>query len=124
VGKGPSSREKLPLVYDHLLLRGCFLKNTEWVIGLVLFTGKDTKIVLNTDKTPFKRTRIERAMNPQILVIFGIQLAFAAIFSICYRLVNAAEGTLFPSYDPLTFIPHTLRQVTATLDLYSFLTFW
>ena len=28
----------------NMLLRGCQLRNTEWVLGLVLSTGRDTKI--------------------------------------------------------------------------------
>ena len=36
-----------PVTINELLLRGCSLRNTKWVIGLVLFTGADTKIMLN-----------------------------------------------------------------------------
>jgi len=36
-----------PITINELLLRGCALRNTKWVIGLVLFTGADTKIMLN-----------------------------------------------------------------------------
>lgn len=36
-----------PVTINELLLRGCALRNTKWVIGLVVFTGADTKIMLN-----------------------------------------------------------------------------
>ena len=36
-----------PVTINELLLRGCALRNTTWVIGLVIFTGADTKIMLN-----------------------------------------------------------------------------
>jgi phospholipid-translocating ATPase len=32
-----------PITTNELLLRGCALRNTEWVIGIVVFTGADTK---------------------------------------------------------------------------------
>lgn len=32
---------------DQLLLRGCELKNTEFVMGLVVYTGHETKVMLN-----------------------------------------------------------------------------
>ncbi|CAN0504349.1 unnamed protein product, partial [Ectocarpus sp. 8 AP-2014] len=32
----------------NLLLRGCVLRNTRWVVGLVLNTGPDTKIVMSS----------------------------------------------------------------------------
>jgi phospholipid-translocating ATPase len=51
-----------------MLLRGTVLRNTRWVIGIVLFTGQDTKIVLNSGGTPSKRSRVERQMNPMVYV--------------------------------------------------------
>lgn len=47
-------------------LRGTVLKNTRWAIGIVLYTGLDTKIVLNSGGTPSKRSKVEREMNPQV----------------------------------------------------------
>lgn len=32
----------------NLLLRGCVLRNTPWVVGLVLNTGPDTKIIMSS----------------------------------------------------------------------------
>jgi phospholipid-translocating ATPase len=61
---------KIPINLNSMLLRGCVLKNTEWVIGLVVFTGSDTKLSLNSGATPSKRSRIEKMMNPQVYVIY------------------------------------------------------
>lgn len=55
-----------PVDMQMMLLRGTVLRNTEWVIGVVLFTGEDTKIVLNSGGTPSKRSKVERQMNPQV----------------------------------------------------------
>lgn len=52
-----------------VLLRGTVLRNTSWVIGVVLYTGEDTKIVMNAGVTPSKRSRVERQMNPQVSVL-------------------------------------------------------
>ncbi len=32
----------------HLLLRGASVRNTKWILGLVVYTGKDTKLVQNS----------------------------------------------------------------------------
>jgi phospholipid-translocating ATPase len=57
-----------PIDLSMTLLRGTVLKNTRWVIGVVLFTGLDTKIVMNSGGTPSKRSKLERQMNPQVWV--------------------------------------------------------
>lgn len=58
-----------PVDLSMTLLRGTVLRNTKWVIGVVLFTGLDSKIVLNSGGTPSKRSKVERQMNPQVCVV-------------------------------------------------------
>lgn len=60
--------QKSPVDIQMILLRGTILRNTDWAIGLVLFTGVDTKIVLNSGGTPSKRSKVERQINPQVYV--------------------------------------------------------
>ncbi|KAF9016585.1 phospholipid-translocating P-type ATPase [Hymenopellis radicata] len=60
--------EVVPVDIQMTLLRGTVLRNTGWVIGLVLFTGEDSKIVLNSGGTPSKRSKVERQMNPQVFI--------------------------------------------------------
>ena len=37
-------QERLPLSKAQFLMRGCSIRNTTWVVGLVVYTGHDTKI--------------------------------------------------------------------------------
>ena len=69
---------------NELLLRGCAVRNTAWIIGLVVFTGADTKIMLNGGDTPSKRSKIEKETNFNVIVNFvllSIMCLIAAIFS-------------------------------------------
>jgi phospholipid-translocating ATPase len=52
-----------PISINNVFLRGCVIRNTEWAIGLVVYTGTDTKIMLNSGDTPSKRSRIEIETN-------------------------------------------------------------
>jgi phospholipid-translocating ATPase len=64
-----TNNERFPVDLQMTLLRGTVLRNTGWAIGIVLFTGEDTKIVLNSGGTPSKRSKVERQMNPQVYVM-------------------------------------------------------
>ena len=63
--------ETYSLDNDKILLRGCVLRNTAWCYGLVLFAGLDTKLMMNSGRTKFKRTHIDRLMNR---IIIGVRL--------------------------------------------------
>jgi phospholipid-translocating ATPase len=62
-------KETFPVDMQTMLLRGTMLRNTEWIIGIVLYTGEDTRIVMNAGGTPSKRSKVERQMNPQVYVV-------------------------------------------------------
>ena len=61
-----------PVTINNLLLRGCNLRNTEWVVGIVAFTGEETKIMLNSGITPTKRAQISKDLNWNVLCNFAI----------------------------------------------------
>ncbi len=63
--------ETFPLDNDRILLRGAVLRNTNWCYGVVIFAGKDTKLMQNSGKTKFKRTSIDRLLN---FIILGVRL--------------------------------------------------
>jgi phospholipid-translocating ATPase len=60
----------LPIDMQMMLLRGTILRNTGWVIGIVMYTGEDTRIVMNSGGTPSKRSKVERQMNPQVYALY------------------------------------------------------
>jgi len=47
---------KIPLSIDNFVCRGSSLQHVDYVIGVVVYTGHDTKIMLNTSKTRTKKS--------------------------------------------------------------------
>ncbi|XP_037636902.1 phospholipid-transporting ATPase IA isoform X3 [Sebastes umbrosus] len=72
----------IPLSPDQILLRGAQLRNTQWVHGVVVYTGHDTKLMQNSTRPPLKLSNVERITNFQILVLFGCLLAISLVCSI------------------------------------------
>ena len=80
-----------PVSINNLLLRGCSLRNTEWILGVVVFTGQETKIMLNAGMTPSKRSRIARDLNWDVVYNFAI-LFFMCLISGIINGVTWAQG--------------------------------
>jgi phospholipid-translocating ATPase len=73
-----------------MMLRGCVLRNTDWVIGIVVATGKDTKLMLNSGETPTKKSRVDRQLNPQILLNFMILFIMCLVVGILSAIYQSA----------------------------------
>ncbi|KAF2425815.1 phospholipid-translocating ATPase [Tothia fuscella] len=65
---------------NNLLPRGASIRNTEWVMAVVIFTGRETKIMLNSGITPSKRAKISRDLNWNVIYNF-IVLSFMCLVS-------------------------------------------
>jgi phospholipid-transporting ATPase len=74
--------KELPLQPDQLLLRGATLRNTQWIHGVVVFTGHETKLMRNATATPIKTTAVERMVNKQILMLVFILVGLSVISSV------------------------------------------
>ena len=70
--------EKEAITPENVLLRGCTLRNTKWVIGFCIYTGPETKIMLNSGITPTKTSRISRELNLSVIINFIL------LFVLCF----------------------------------------
>lgn len=76
--------EDISVDEKSLLLRGCKLKNTAWAIGFVVYTGKESKIVMNSRSTPSKLSLLEKTMNSLVFFVFILQLLLSIVSFISY----------------------------------------
>ena len=68
-----------PLSSKQLLLKGAKLKNTEWVIGIVVYSGLNCKIMKNAKEPISKYSSLEKLMNIALIYIFIFQTILCII---------------------------------------------
>ena len=56
----PPSVDPINVDESGFLVRGSVLRNTNWAIGLVCYTGVDTKLMKNSRKAPSKLSNLDR----------------------------------------------------------------
>jgi len=93
----------ISLTSKQLLLRGSNLKNTAWVVGVVVFTGKDTRLMRNAEGGSFKQSQLERVVNKLVLAIMLVQFClctFCAVGSALWTQESRMEKDyIFPPGD-------------------------
>ncbi|PNJ19271.1 ATP10A isoform 2 [Pongo abelii] len=112
--------KKAGLYKENLLLRGCTLRNTDAVVGIVIYAGHETKALLNNSGPRYKRSKLERQMNCDVL--------WCVLLLVCMSLFSAVGHGLwiwrYQEKKSLFYVPKSdgssLSPVTAAV--YSFLT--
>nr|XP_050868610.1 phospholipid-transporting ATPase VA isoform X1 [Vespula vulgaris] len=121
---------RVPVTIDNLLLRECLLKNTDFIEGIVVYAGHETKAMLNNGGPRHKRSRLEKRMNCDIIWCMAILIILCMIGAIGYRLWLSSLSTTIsipflpvlqdPNYESMitfwTFI--IILQVMIPLSLY------
>jgi len=83
------NNEKVSLKVDkkNFLYKGTVLKDTDWALGIVVYTGKDTKIILNINKSNGKSSHLELLINKLMILIFCFQLSLCLVCAILSSLM-------------------------------------
>lgn len=75
------STDRYPLGSDNVLYRGSIVRNSQNVVGMVIFTGEETKIRMNAIKNPrTKAPKLQRRIN-MIVIFMVFVVAAMALFS-------------------------------------------
>ena len=70
---------------NDFLLKGSVLKNTNWIIGIVVYTGMNNKIILNSKKPRLKISKVEKNLNYYLLFIFTFLIICCAECSVFHH---------------------------------------
>ena len=58
--KDGGSNNKISLDTENIVLRGMSLRNTDYAIGIVIFTGHETKVMKNSAQAKYKKSGLYR----------------------------------------------------------------
>ncbi|KAI3747452.1 hypothetical protein L6452_09909 [Arctium lappa] len=76
-------QKRVSLGPSNIVLRGCVLKNTSWAVGVVVYTGMETKVMLNNSGAQSKRSHLEARMNREIIFLSFFLVGLCTVVSIC-----------------------------------------
>ncbi|WJX87421.1 Alanine--tRNA ligase, variant 2 [Trifolium repens] len=96
--------KRLSLGSSNIVLRGCELKNTNCVVGVAVYCGRETKAMLNNSGAPSKRSRLETQMNSEIIMLSFFLVALCMVTSVCAAVWlkrNKNDLNLLPYYRKL-----------------------
>ncbi|RKP00818.1 hypothetical protein CXG81DRAFT_3170, partial [Caulochytrium protostelioides] len=110
---------KSPITINNILLRGCNLRNTDWVVGLVIYTGEESRLRLNAGKTPSKRSVIDKHMNKEVILNMGFLVAMCIVVAVMGDYYTQKHLQNLAPFIPATFAAEEYNRA-----LQGVITFW
>jgi len=78
--------QDINITNNEFILKGSVLKSTSWIIGIVTYTGKHNKIILNSKRPRLKISKTERKLNSYLIFVFFLLIFLCIECSITYNL--------------------------------------
>ena len=91
-----SGNNKIYFDIKNVAIRGAKLKNTEFIYGIVIYTGKDTKIMKNITKHKVKSATIDKWVDNIVIIILIIRFIYIIVFMLIGMMMRYKY---LPSYD-------------------------
>ena len=66
----------------NMVLKGCILKNTNYVYAVVVYAGHHTKIMKNSQNPKPKTSKIIKTMNKLLYSLFGFTILICLLFAV------------------------------------------
>ena len=83
----------MPVGSPQLLLRDSSLQNTGSILGVVVYTGHDTKSMQNATPPPSKRSRVDRALDKIVWAMFVVLLCMSLLTGVLLGVRTQKAGT-------------------------------
>eukprot|EP00388_Colpodella_angusta_P033441 GDKK01029585.1.p1 GENE.GDKK01029585.1~~GDKK01029585.1.p1 ORF type:complete len:421 (-),score=67.91 GDKK01029585.1:7-1269(-) len=64
---------------DNLILRGSVVRNTSWIVGIVMYAGRESKLALNARPPPNKHSTSQRMLNKLVIYMLITLLSFSRV---------------------------------------------
>ncbi|XP_041054592.1 phospholipid-transporting ATPase VA [Carcharodon carcharias] len=112
------NEKRAGLSKDNLLLRGCTIRNTEEVVGIVIYAGHETKAMLNNNGPRYKRSKLERQMNVDVFWCVIILFVMCLFSAIGHGLWVAQYGDQRPVFDVFSSDGTSLSPALSGLYLF------
>ncbi|TMW55340.1 hypothetical protein Poli38472_013231 [Pythium oligandrum] len=108
--------ETAPIGPENVMLRGCGVRSCSFVVGVVIFTGSETKLLQNSRMAPSKQSKLYRTANRCMMLIF------TTMFVLCIISASVAAKWNHTNHQRVWYLPFIKRNNVADF-IVNFFTF-
>ena len=96
----------------EFILKGSILRNSNWIVGVVVYTGMNNKIILNSKKPRTKISKIEQSMNNYLIYVFIFLILCCFACSIMHNFGQKSNQAFYDNFILINRSPLTESFIT------------
>ena len=96
----------------EFILKGSIIRNSNWIVGVIVYTGMNNKIILNSKKPRTKISLIEKSMNNYLTYVFIFLIICCFICSFLHHSNYIKYKSFYDNFILLTRNPFTESFIT------------
>lgn len=108
-----------PLGPECLLLRGARLQDSDFVYGVAVYTGPDTKMSLNSKGKQTKYSQVERQLNNFLIAILGFLIFVSLLYTVLQFSLRPNDAWYITLAKPTTWI--VVQEFLGFLILFNYI---
>ena len=120
--------KQAPLTLNEIIFRGSILRNTPDAVGMVIYSGEECRIRMNSNKNPrIKAPALQGLVNRIVVLIVIFVLALSIFNAVAYRIWRRNEDdmwflsntsvSLFPSFTSFVVMFNTMIPLSLYVSL-------
>eukprot|EP01012_Entosiphon_sulcatum_P000827 TRINITY_DN10145_c0_g1_i1.p1 TRINITY_DN10145_c0_g1~~TRINITY_DN10145_c0_g1_i1.p1 ORF type:complete len:1207 (-),score=164.43 TRINITY_DN10145_c0_g1_i1:41-3661(-) len=102
--------EELPVTANQLLLQACYLRNCQWLFGMAVYTGNQTKVGMNKQNPPTKWAQVDQTISNLSIFIFFFQLAIGFAMGLVGTFLQSNDATWYLALEEEIKGAHWVQQ--------------
>jgi phospholipid-translocating P-type ATPase (flippase) len=75
----------------NFIPREAVVKGTDWIIGVAVYTGTDTKVMLGNERPAYKTSKIDRMTDKLVVVILFLQFSLSIFVGVAGGLTSSTS---------------------------------
>ena len=105
------------ICFAPVALAGSILRNTDWIHGFVLYTGEQSKIMMNSRSSRNKRSNMEHTINRLLILIGVFFILFCIISSLLYDRWTSDNQKVWYVFPTPTHTPFVRINLFASIGI-------
>ena len=77
IENGVENEQPIPFDAKNFLFKQARVRNTDWILGYIVYSGRDSKVQKNSGNSRVKNSKMQNVVDAAVITLFSIQVCLS-----------------------------------------------